>query len=47
MMRTFHFTALALSGSLTVFALSGAVAQEQTQSAADMPATNTLSLIHI
>ena len=41
MMRTFHFTALALSGSLTVFALSGAVAQEQTQSAADMPATNT------
>ena len=40
-MRTFHFTALVLSGSLTVFALSGAVAQEQTQSASDMPATNT------
>ncbi|WP_245429962.1 hypothetical protein [Mesorhizobium sp. WSM3859] len=41
MMRTFHLAALALSGSLTVFALSGAVAQEQTQSASDMPATNT------
>ncbi|PBC09369.1 hypothetical protein CK230_17495 [Mesorhizobium sp. WSM3859] len=40
-MRTFHLAALALSGSLTVFALSGAVAQEQTQSASDMPATNT------
>jgi invasion protein IalB len=41
MMRTFHFTALVLSGSLIVFALSGAVAQEQTQPASDMPATNT------
>ena len=41
MMRTFHLAALALSGSLTVFALSGAVAQEQTQSASDMPVTNT------
>ncbi|RAZ73430.1 hypothetical protein [Mesorhizobium atlanticum] len=40
-MRTFHLAALALSGSLTVFALSGAVAQEQTQSASDMPVTNT------
>ena len=41
MMRTFHFTALVLSGSLTVFALSGATAQEQTQPASEMPATNT------
>jgi len=41
MMRTFHFTALVLSGSLTVFALSGAIAQAQTQPASDMPATNT------
>ena len=41
MMRTFHFTALVLSGSLTVFALSGAIAQEQTQPASEMPATNT------
>lgn len=40
-MRAFHLAALALSGSLTVFALSGAVAQEQTQSASDMPVTNT------
>ncbi|WP_246684850.1 hypothetical protein [Mesorhizobium sp. B2-7-1] len=41
MMRTFRLATLALSGSLAVFALSGAVAQEQTQSASDMPATNT------
>ncbi|TPJ52861.1 hypothetical protein FJ471_27800 [Mesorhizobium sp. B2-7-1] len=40
-MRTFRLATLALSGSLAVFALSGAVAQEQTQSASDMPATNT------
>jgi hypothetical protein len=41
MMRTFRLATLALSGSLAVFALSGAVAQEQTQSASDMPVTNT------
>ncbi|WP_292583593.1 hypothetical protein [Mesorhizobium sp.] len=41
MMRTFHLAALALSGSLTAFALSCAIAQEQTQSAPDMPATKT------
>ncbi|TPI20254.1 hypothetical protein [Mesorhizobium sp. B4-1-1] len=40
-MRTFRFAALALSGSLAVFALSGAVAQEQAQPGSDMPATNT------
>ncbi|TIV67064.1 MAG: hypothetical protein E5V86_06225, partial [Mesorhizobium sp.] len=40
-MRTFHLAALALSGPLTAFALSGAIAQEQTQSASDMPATKT------
>ena len=41
MMRIFRFAALALSASLAAFALSGAVAQEQTQPASDMPATNT------
>jgi invasion protein IalB len=41
MMRTIRFAALALSGSLAVFVSSGAVAQEQTQPASDMPATNT------
>ncbi|TPL41417.1 hypothetical protein [Mesorhizobium sp. B2-4-6] len=40
-MRTFRLAALALSGSLAVFALSGAVAQEQAQPGSDMPATNT------
>lgn len=40
-MRAFHLAALALSGSLTVFALSGAAAQEQTQPSPDMPVTNT------
>ncbi|MDX8525704.1 hypothetical protein RFM68_14400 [Mesorhizobium sp. MSK_1335] len=39
MMRIFRFAALALSASLTAFAMSGAVAQEQTN--ADMPTTNT------
>ncbi|WP_430694861.1 hypothetical protein [Mesorhizobium montanum] len=38
-MRIFRFAALALSASLTAFAMSGAVAQEQTN--ADMPTTNT------
>ncbi|TPI44033.1 hypothetical protein FJ414_03795 [Mesorhizobium sp. B3-1-6] len=38
-MRTFRLATLAVSGSLAVFALSGAVAQEQPGS--DMPATNT------
>ncbi|WP_246677316.1 MULTISPECIES: hypothetical protein [unclassified Mesorhizobium] len=41
MMRTFRLATLALSGSLAVFALSGAVAQEQAQPGSDMPATNT------
>ncbi|WP_292230199.1 hypothetical protein [Mesorhizobium sp.] len=41
MMRTFHLAALALSGSLTAFALTGAIAQEQTQSASDMPGTKS------
>ncbi|WP_140707665.1 hypothetical protein [Mesorhizobium sp. B2-8-5] len=40
-MRTFRLATLALSGSLAVFALSGAVAQEQAQPGSDMPATNT------
>ena len=40
-MRTFRLATLVLSGSLAVFALSGALAQEQTQPASDMPATNT------
>ncbi len=40
-MRTFRLAALALSAPLAAFAMSGAVAQEQTQSASDMPATNT------
>ncbi|WP_246680707.1 MULTISPECIES: hypothetical protein [unclassified Mesorhizobium] len=41
MMRTFRLATLAVSGSLAVFALSGAVAQEQAQPGSDMPATNT------
>lgn len=41
MMRTSRLATLVLSGSLAVFALSGAVAQEQTPSASDMPVTNT------
>ncbi|TPI41313.1 hypothetical protein FJW07_08185 [Mesorhizobium sp. B3-1-9] len=40
-MRTFRLATLAVSGSLAVFALSGAVAQEQAQPGSDMPATNT------
>ncbi|WP_254633820.1 hypothetical protein [Mesorhizobium sp. GbtcB19] len=39
MMRIFRPAALALSGSLAAFALSGAAAQEQPN--ADMPVTNT------
>nr|WP_244507960.1 hypothetical protein [Mesorhizobium sp. ORS 3428] len=41
MMRNFRLAALVLSGSLTAIAACGAVAQEQTQPASDMPATNT------
>ncbi|WP_246672179.1 MULTISPECIES: hypothetical protein [unclassified Mesorhizobium] len=41
MMRTFRLATLALSGSLAVVVLSGAVAQEQAQPGSDMPATNT------
>lgn len=41
MMRTFRFAALALSAALAAFATSGAVAQEQTEQTADMPATST------
>ncbi|OHV88374.1 hypothetical protein [Mesorhizobium sp. ORS 3428] len=40
-MRNFRLAALVLSGSLTAIAACGAVAQEQTQPASDMPATNT------
>ncbi|WP_430682279.1 hypothetical protein [Mesorhizobium australafricanum] len=40
-MRTFRPAALALSASLAAFAISSVVAQEQTQPASDMPATNT------
>ncbi|TPK95701.1 hypothetical protein FJ567_22685 [Mesorhizobium sp. B2-4-16] len=40
-MRTFRLATLALSGSLAVVVLSGAVAQEQAQPGSDMPATNT------
>jgi invasion protein IalB len=41
MMRTFPVALLALSASLAAFTMVGAVAQEQTQPASDMPATNT------
>lgn len=41
MMRMFRLATLALFGSLATFAVSGAVAQEQTQTSTDMPATNT------
>lgn len=40
-MCIFRLAALVLSASLAAFASSGAVAQEQTQPASDMPATNT------
>lgn len=41
MMRTFPLALLALFGSLAAFTMAGAVAQEQTQPASEMPATNT------
>lgn len=40
-MRIFRLAALALSASLAAFTMAGAIAQEQTQPASDMPATNT------
>jgi hypothetical protein len=41
MMRTFRLAILALFASLSALAVSGAVAQEQTQPSTDIPATNT------
>ena len=40
-MRMFRLAILALFGSLAAFAVSGAVAQEQTQPSTDIPATST------
>ncbi|RTM07073.1 MAG: hypothetical protein EKK31_12865 [Hyphomicrobiales bacterium] len=40
-MRIFRLAALVLSASLAAFTMAGAIAQEQTQPASDMPATNT------
>jgi invasion protein IalB len=41
MMRTSRLAAAALFGSLSVFAASGAVAQDETQPSTDLPATTT------
>ncbi|UVK41640.1 hypothetical protein LHFGNBLO_004359 [Mesorhizobium sp. AR10] len=40
-MRMFRLAILAFFGSLAAFAVSGAVAQEQTEPSTDMPATST------